>query len=106
MLPPVGDHPDQKVGLLVVVAVLWRANVSNVAKLVIGAKVWNRYLELNNRSSNFFEDCSQSGGGGQTRSSSSSNRGSTKRGRGQGATRSKRGRGAKKKSKFEAADEY
>jgi hypothetical protein len=106
MLPPLRDHPDQKVGLLVVVAVLRRANVSNVAKPVIGAKVWNRYLELNNQSSNFFEDCSQSSGGGQTRSFSSSNRGSSKRGRGQGATRSKRGRGAKTKSKFEAADAY
>ena len=105
MLPPVGDHPDQKVGLLVVVAVLWRANVLNVARPVIGAKVWNS-LELNNPDSKFFEDCSQSGGGGQTRSFSSSNRGTSKRGRGQGATRSKRGRGAKKKSKFEAADAY
>lgn len=39
MLQPVGDHPDQKAGLLAVVAVLWRANVSNVAKPVIGAKI-------------------------------------------------------------------
>lgn len=39
MLPPVEDHPDQKVGLLVVVAVLWQANVSTVVKPAIGAKI-------------------------------------------------------------------